>query len=251
MQILDILAQNHRVEVAALAEMLDVSAVTVRKDLAELEEKGIIHREHGFAFIGSVDDVGRRMAYHYDIKRRIAQLAAETVADGETVMIESGSCCAFLAEELAHTKRDITVITNSAFIANHIRQTHINIVLLGGNYQSESQVMVGPVTRKCVEDFFTDKLFIGTDGFTEKFGFTGRDHMRAETVQTMARQARRVIILTESGKFSQQGVVGLVRTEDTSAVYTDDGIPEGSERFLRDKNVLVCKIPALVPAERK
>lgn len=248
-KILEILTQNQRIEVAALAELLDVSKVTIRKDLAELEDRGILRREHGAALIGSVDDVGRRMAYHYEVKRRIAQAAAELVEEGETVLIESGSCCALLAEELTHTKRDITVITNSAFIANHIRLApHGKVILLGGDYQAESQVMVGPITRKCVEGFYTDKLFIGADGFIENTGFTGKDHMRAETVRDMAKQARRVVILTESEKFSQQGVVPLMRTGDVSLVYTDDQIPRKIADLLTERKITLHRVPALTPA---
>jgi DeoR/GlpR family transcriptional regulator of sugar metabolism len=204
---------------------------------------GVLRREHGFALMGSMDDAGRRMAYHYEVKKRIAQAAAESVVDGETVIIESGSCCALLAEELANTKRDITIITKSVFIANHIRHAaHTKIILLGGDDQSESQVLVGPITIKCVEDFFTDKLFIGTDGFTEKYGFTGRDHLRAETVQEIAKQARHIMVLTDSEKFTRQGVVGLMRTRDVSAVYTDDRLPPATEAFLAENHVAVLKV---------
>ncbi|MDR0878933.1 MAG: DeoR family transcriptional regulator, partial [Treponema sp.] len=107
-EILEVLAQSQRMEVTALAELLDVSQVTVRKDLDQLEERGLIRREHGYASLDSADDVGKRMAYHYDIKRRMAIMAAKTVEEGETVMIESGSCCALLAEELANTKKNVT-----------------------------------------------------------------------------------------------------------------------------------------------
>jgi DeoR/GlpR family transcriptional regulator of sugar metabolism len=236
---------RQKLEVSALAELLGVSKVTIRKDLVELEQMGVLRREHGYAVAGAVDDVGRRLAYHYDIKKRIAQTAAQTVADGETVIIESGSCCALLAEELANTKRDVTIITNSTFIANHIRHaSHAKIILLGGDYQGESQVVVGPIAAKCAEDFFTDKFFIGADGFTEKFGFTGRDHLRAITVQSIAKQARQVIVLTESEKFFHQGVVGLVRITDISAVYTDDRIPPEAEELLVKNQVTVHKTPA-------
>jgi DeoR/GlpR family transcriptional regulator of sugar metabolism len=236
---------RQKLEVSALAELLGVSKVTVRKDLAELEQLGVLRREHGYAVVGAVDDIGRRLAYHYDIKKRIAQAAAETVRDGETVIIESGSCCALLAEELANTRRDITIITNSAFIANHIRHAfHAKIILLGGDYQGESQVVVGPIAVKCAEDFFTDKFFIGADGFTDKFGFTGRDHLRAVTVQGLAKQARQVIVLTESEKFLHQGVVGLVRIADVASVYTDDHIPPDLEALLVKNQVAVYKTPA-------
>ena len=242
-KILEILTAHKRIEVARLAEMLGVSQVTVRKDLDALESQGLIRREHGFADLGSMDDIGKRLAYHYDIKRAIAIAAAATVHDGETLMIESGSCGAILADELARNKRDVTIITNSAFIAGYIRRAPgAKIVLLGGDYQTESQVMVGPVTRRCAEEYFVDKLFIGTDGFTQKTGFTGNDRMRAEAVRDMSRQASKVIILTESEKFSQQGVVALIDVKSVTTVYTDNRIPADSEALLRANGVTLCKV---------
>jgi DeoR/GlpR family transcriptional regulator of sugar metabolism len=245
-KILETLAATRRIEVTALAKLLNVSQVTVRKDLDQLADWGFIRREHGFAAFGSIDDVSQRMALHYDVKRRIAQAAAELVADGETVMIESGSCCAFLAEELANTKEDITIITNSAFIANHIRHAPgCRIILLGGEYQNGSQVMTGSITRQCAEIFISEKFFIGADGFDEKYGFTGRDHTRAQTVRDMAEQAEEIIILTESEKFAHRGTEGVVRTDFVSLVYTDDHIPADKERYLLEKNVIVHKVPVI------
>ncbi|WP_050696588.1 DeoR/GlpR family DNA-binding transcription regulator [Anaeromassilibacillus senegalensis] len=241
--ILELLTERQKMEVTQLAELLGVSQVTVRKDLDQLEAKGLVRRVHGCAVIGSSDDLNNRLAYHYDSKKKIAQAAAADVRDGETVMIESGSCCALLAEELASKKRDITIVTNSAFIAGYIRTApHARVILLGGEYQPESQVLVGPVARKCAQEFFVDKLFIGTDGFHEQSGFTAGNLMRAETVKAMAEQANQVIILTESEKFSQQGVVSLLRLEQVSRVVTDDGIPESAEQALVSHGIEVHKI---------
>jgi DeoR/GlpR family transcriptional regulator of sugar metabolism len=243
-KILELLAGNQRVEVSVLAEVLGVSQVTIRKDLDHLEEQGFIRREHGFALFGPIDDVGRRMAINYEVKRKIAKAAAELVEEGETVMIESGSCCALLAEELANTKPGVTIITNSAFIANYIRHApYASVILLGGEYQNESQVLVGSMTSKWAEIFMSDKFFIGTDGFSQKYGFTGRDHSRTQTVRDMAQQAGEVIVLTDSDKFLRQGVEGLVRTERVSAVFTDDLISEEMENFLREKQVVIHKVP--------
>jgi DeoR/GlpR family transcriptional regulator of sugar metabolism len=226
--------------------MLQVSQVTVRKDLDQLEEMSLIRREHGFALFGSIDDMGGRMAMHYEVKRRIAKAAAALVEDGETVMIESGSCCALLAEELANTKQDITIVTNSAFIANHLRHVPgCRIILLGGEYQPAAQVLVGSITRKCAEVFFSDKFFIGTDGFIDGYGFTGRNHIRAQTVRDMAEQAEEIIVLTESEKFFHRGIEGIVRTDDVARVYTDDLIPPEREAFLRERGIAVHKVSAV------
>lgn len=93
-RILEILTERTRVEVSALAEELGVSQVTMRKDLTELERRHLIRREHGYAVLRSTDNVEGRLAYHYEEKRAIARRAAELVRDGDTVMVESGSCCA-------------------------------------------------------------------------------------------------------------------------------------------------------------
>ena len=242
-KILELLTEYKKIEVVKLSELLEVSQVTIRKDLIHLESQGMIIREHGYATLNESDDINIRLAYHYDMKQKIASLAASMVDNGETVMIESGSCCALVALELAKTKKDITLITNSAFIADYVRKVgNMRIVLLGGEYQEESQVMVGPMTRKCVETFFVDKLFIGTDGFSEATGFTGNDYMRSETVQDMAKQANHVIIVTDSNKFHQKGVVNLIDLQQVSCVVSDQGIPQQAEEYLLQKNIDVKKV---------
>ncbi|MDR0450511.1 MAG: DeoR/GlpR family DNA-binding transcription regulator [Treponema sp.] len=243
-KILEELTKNQKMEVSALAEMLEVSQVTIRKDLDLLEDQGLLYRMHGYACIDRSDDESKCLAFNYDLKKRIARLAAETVKDRETVMLESGALCALLAEELVNSKKDITIVTNSVFIANHIR--HISngkIILLGGYFLKDAQVNVGLMTSKCGENFFPDKLFIQVDGFSENHGFTGRDHLRVETVVNLSGQVKNVIVLTESEKFNRPGMVSLMRTEEVNSVYTDDGIPQGVESFLRQRDVRIKKVP--------
>lgn len=242
-KILELLTEKNKVDVTELSQNLGVSQVTIRKDLDMLEKKGLIVREHGFATLNGQDDMNNRLAYHYDIKQQLAKSACQMIEDGETIMIESGSCCVLLAQEIASTKKDVTIITNSSFIADYIRQyAQVKIILLGGEYQKEAQVVVGPMTRRCVEAFFVDKFFIGTDGFSRNTGFTGNDYMRSETVRDMARQATHVIIVTESSKFQQVGLVNLLPTQDVYCVVTDGMIPQESEEYLQSQNVIVKKV---------
>lgn len=97
-KLLSLVNQHNRIAVADLAKALDVSEVTIRKDLNILAKKGLLRREHGFARLTTSDDVGNHLSFNYEAKLRIARRAAESVHNGETVMIESGSCCALLAE---------------------------------------------------------------------------------------------------------------------------------------------------------
>lgn len=225
-RILEFLTAEKKIEVSLLAEKLGVSQVTVRKDLDELERQGIIVREHGSACLRSTDNLHGRIAYHYEAKQKIAKCAAKLISDGDTLMIESGSCCALLAEELTSSKKDLTIITNSAFIADYIRgKSNFQIVLLGGIYQQDSQVLVGPMIRQCVENFFVNYFFIGTDGYSRRTGFTNRDQMRAQAVGDMARQAEHIIILTESEKFARHGIVPVNLRDYPRTVITDNQLP--------------------------
>ena len=241
-RILEILTERGRAEVSALAEELGVSQVTMRKDLSELERRGLIQREHGWATLRNADNVEGRLAYHYEEKRLIARRAAELVSDGDTIMVESGSCCALLAAELATRRRDVTIITNSAFIAAYVRDSPgVQTVLLGGIYQGDAQVTVGPMVAQCVEGFYVDLLFVGTDGYSARTGFTNADQMRAQAVRDMASHAERVVVLTESEKFSRRGTVPLALGEKDVCVITDSRVSEAARTELATAGVeLVC-----------
>ncbi len=186
-QILNLITKEKKISVADLSRFVGVSQVTVRKDLDELAAKGLVAREHGFAVAVNNDDLATRLARNYSVKSKIASLAAKDLDDGEVIMIESGSTCALFAEELAKTKSSVKVITNSVFIANFVRDyKNLGVTILGGEYQKESQVNIGPLTSLCAQQYKTDKIFIGTDGYDPAIGFTGTNIMRVDTVQNIA-----------------------------------------------------------------
>ena len=219
-------------DVVTLANILQVSQVTVRKDLDVLVERRIIQREHGYAVINETGDLSTRIGHNYNRKKKIAALAASMVHDGETVMIESGTTCALLAEELATHKKNVTIITNSAFTASYIKEApNAKIVLLGGDYQLKSQVVVGPVTRRCAADFSVEKIFVGADGYKEGVGFTGADLMR-----------KRVLILTDSSKFSSRGLVTSFTLPAIHDVVTDEKIPARIEQEMTHFGIQVHKV---------
>ncbi len=242
-EIIAIVSKNKKIEVNELADQLEVSRVTIRKDLDKLEERGILHRQHGFAVLNSQDDINYRLAINYDLKRKIAKEAAKLVKDGETVMIESGSTCTLLAEELAYRKNDVTIITNSNFIASYIRKAEaVKVLLIGGEYQKDSQVNVGPLVKKVISEFHVDKLFVGIDGFDEKRGFTGSDVTRSDTANTLMNSANNTIVLTDSSKFLQVGVVSEFAFDRISMVYTDKRIEKEKIKFLEKQEIKVMTV---------
>lgn len=237
LSIMDKISNNSKINVKLLAEEYGVSQVTIRNDLKSLEQNGILERYHGGARTVSDDDIMKRMSAYYDIKMRIATEAAKHIQDGETVMIESGSTNALLAKELTK-KKEITIITNSAFIARYVRPNpNIKVTLIGGDYQHESEVMVGPLARLCLSQFNVDKVFVGVDGFSEKTGFTCINLMRAEVARAMAERAHKVYILTDSSKFKTIGVATQFLANEVSVVITDENVPKQSTEYLKSNNV--------------
>ena len=125
-------------------------------------------------------------------------------------MIENGSCCALLAVELAAQKRELTIITNSAFIANYIRgKADLQVVLLGGIYQQDSQVLVGPMIRQGAENFCVTPSLSAQTAILPAPVLPIATSCGLKAVRDMALQAERVIVLTESEKFSRHGIVPL------------------------------------------
>ena len=235
--ILNKVSSADQINVKALAETFNVSQVTIRTDLKQLEQDGMLERYHGGAKTVSDDDIMKRMTVNYDIKIKIANAAADQISDGETVMIESGSTNALLAKALTN-KKDITIITNSAFIARYVRSApSIKVTLIGWDYQHESEVMVGPLARLCLSQFNVDKLFVGVDGFSKNSGFTCLNLMRAEVARSMAERAQHVYILTDSSKFNTIGVASQFMGSEVDTVITDSGIPKESAEYLKTQGV--------------
>lgn len=241
-QILELLSQDRKSTVAELSQALGVSQVTIRKDLDQLEKQDIIIREHGSARLKSTENINGRIANHYEAKVGIAKEAAKLIKDGDIVMIESGSSCALLAFELAATRKNLTIITNNAYIASHIPQKENNeVILLGGIMQPDSLTMTGPMVALCAENFFVDYCFAGTDGWSELTGFCNKDQMRGQAVRDMARQCEACVILTEHEKFSKRGNIPLNLKGKVKLVITDAGLDDDKKERLEAAGLQVIR----------
>ncbi len=240
-KILEILTEQKRIDVVQLSELCNVSQVTIRKDLDALEEKGLVKRIHGYAEINNADDINGRLAYHYDKKMKIAQKASTLIQDGDTIMIESGSCCALLASILSNKKNNLTIITNSAYIAESLRNTQTNVILLGGIYQKDSQCLVGPMISESVKNFHVKYFFIGTDGYSSTTGFTNKDQLRAQAAKDMASSADQIIVITESDKFNHIGTVPM-NLKNPITVITDNALSEEMKTELSSKKIEIQSV---------
>jgi DeoR/GlpR family transcriptional regulator of sugar metabolism len=236
-EILKIVSTKSNVAVKELANIFGISGVTVRQDLNYLEQQGFLKRIHGGVTFVNSDDISSRLLVNFEKKLEIARKALEYVDEGETVLIESGSTNTILARELIN-RGDITIITPNVFIARECRKSDENsAVLLGGVYQKESESLIGPMVKLCIDTVNFQKAFIGIDGFTRKAGFTSRDMMRADISSYIAQKCEQLFVLTDSSKFGRTELVRLFDAEDVAFLITDDGISDSDRDFLTRKGI--------------
>ncbi len=237
LKIIELLETNERLDVTTLANRFNISPSTIRKDLEYLESQGLLKRQHGYASRVSSDNITYRMAFNYEAKQAIALAASQLVCDGETIMIESGSTCALFASLVAEKKKDLTIITNSTFIARYISTSNTSVILLGGDYHSDAEVLVGPFVKLCVSQIYVDKFFVGLSGFSPSRGFLNSNISRAEAVQSMAESASKTYVLADNTKFSQLSTIALFPSKLPAAVISNDPIPEDACIYFQEKGI--------------
>lgn len=236
--ILDRLAMDGEVSVSALAEKLDVSLVTIRTTLKELEDEGYLVRTHGGARPTAYRNIRLRQNDRVEEKERIARAAAAMIRDDDRVMIEAGTTCALVVKHLAG-KRGIEIVTNSLLVFQNARPNpHVNVTLTGGRFHPETESLVGPVTEKTIKDFNARLVFLGTDGFSVERGLTTQLAEGGHVGTLMSNRAEETWLLADSSKYGRAGFVSFMGAEDVSGIITDDGLPEESQKELTERTQL-------------
>lgn len=228
--ILDILQLQGSVSVAALAERLDVSEVTIRKDLTLLEEQKLLYRSHGRAvmitpYLGNLPlHAGEGQAVLE--KRAIGKAAASMVREHDSVLLTAGTTILYTAKELADLK-NITVISASVSAASMLSQSKgIEVVQLGGQVREKSVSTVGSFTEQMLSFFSCDLLFMGADAIDLSFGVTTSSIVEASRDRKMMDAAKKTVLLVDSSKFGKKGFSKICDCSRIDQIITDDKIPQ-------------------------
>jgi len=241
-KVLNLISTNPSITVKRLAEASGVSSVTIRQDLNLLESEGFIKRIHGGAVLSSEDDISYRLGINYDKKLKIAKLASSFIKEGDTIFIESGSINALLAKELVSMEK-INIITTNVFIVRQLRKNKMaNIILLGGIYQTESESLVGTITKTCLSNINFNKCFIGIDGFSINSGFTSKDLQRSEIASCIIKNSEEVFILSDSSKFGVTELTKFCDCGEVDHIITDTGLNKEYTNFLKNNQINVLTV---------
>ena len=228
------LAREGSLTVGNLSRELKVSEVTIRTDLRNLEERGLLARTHGGAEATGYRDVLERQLQHAGEKDRIAAAAAELVADNDLIMIEAGTTCAQIVTHL-RGRRGVQILTNSNLVVRHARGlAGLTVILTGGTFNRTSESMVGSVALRTIEDFNVRLAFFGTDGFTVGRGLTTAFAEGAEVIRAMKARAAQSWLVADSSKYGRAGFVSVMELAALTGVITDDGLDSASRTDLNN-----------------
>lgn len=239
--ILDLLAEHGSVTVSVLAKQLNVTVVTVRADLAMLEEEGVLIRTHGGALPAFHAKVLERSREGAETKASIAKAAAAEIQHGDTVIISAGTTAALIAKYLLG-KRDIHIVTNNTLLLTYARSNpQLRVTLIGGEFRSSEEGVVGPMALQALDTFYVSKAFIGIDGASVKQGFTAHLVESAELVRKMADQADQVFVVGDSGKFGKPGFARILPFDGVGSLVTDAALNREFEKELTNAGVRIVK----------
>jgi len=219
------LVQNLRqISVADLGERLDVSQVTIRKDLNELEEQGLILRSHGMARVAEVGmpipPVDSRRSVQSEQKQTIADAALKLIQLNDTICIDSGSTNQLLAEKLISLP--ITVVTNGLEVMKTLSTSEeLSLISLGGNYRTDGGSFIGPVTEDSIAQFRFDIAFVGCWGFNEKGEFFTQNLVESRTKRKILEASNRRVILADSRKIHAGGFSQFANSDLVDILITD------------------------------
>lgn len=224
--ILELVAARHQVTVNELARQVRASRETIRRDLGELEKRGLLRKVHG----GAVDTrmaietaFGQRVHQHIEEKRRIARAAAARFRSGDTLFVDAGTTTAVFAEELAQVG-GITVITNSLMVASKLwagRRDGQRVYLLGGQYDGEVCETLGPAVIEQINSYRADHAVLTVGAIDAVAGVMDFSPDEANVAKAMSKNARSITVLADYSKLGRLALAHVCPLSSIQVLITD------------------------------
>ncbi len=233
--ILNLLEGRGALSINALSQELGVSAETVRRDVRLLVEAGAAVRVHGA--VGLAGQMGeapfdRRMRENAAAKRAIARATAERIADGESLMLDTGTTTSFLARELLGHRR-LTVVTNSSDIARTLATVNGNRVFMaGGELRGDSGAALGASALDFIRPFAVQHAIISA-GAVDAGGIMDFDLHEAEFARAVLACGERRVVVTDASKFGRRGFIRVAGFDAVDEIVTERAPPPELAEALR------------------
>jgi DeoR family transcriptional regulator of aga operon len=241
--ILQKLQENGRVDIQELSDSLQVSGVTIRKDLKLLEEKKLLFRTKGG---GSTQNpytiekpINEKEFIKTDEKKKIAKAAMNLIGLNDSIIIGSGTTAFELARALYPSKH-ITVITPALKVALELcNRPHVDVLQIGGLIHQSSSSAAGSFAERLLDDISCGVLFIGVDGIDPEFGLSISNLAEASLIMKMITLAQTVVVMADSSKFDRRGIGRICSLEQVDYIITDNLVSPDTVKVVTDRGVKV------------
>jgi DeoR family transcriptional regulator of aga operon len=225
------------VKVNLLTKRFKTSAVTIRNDLNELHQRGLVLRSHGGAVLPDKilreSPVHERLMAYSDEKRRIGAMAVSLIHDGETIILDSGTTTLEIARQMKKLQ-GLQVITNGVNIAAELLDARdVQVFIVGGTVRGESASISGRFTEEMFDQFSADKLFLSGAGCDLDFGVSGANLEETMVNRAMLRISREIILVADASKFSKRSMTRIAPFAEIDTVISDTSLDEEIQAKLR------------------
>ena len=229
-RILRELRQAGTISVEGMCALLEVSVATVRRDLQELEDQGLLRRTHGGAV--SIEPLfyepfrhdssfQEQIERHAEEKRRIAVAAADMVKDGETIALTAGTTTTEVVRAIRN-RRGVTVVTSTINVAMELtKRTDLEVFVTGGFLRGDWFSLVGPAAAHAMSQINVDKVFLGVNGIDALKGLTSANSGEAAINRIMVDQAKQRIVVTDSSKLGAVATYRFCGANEVHVLITD------------------------------
>lgn len=227
-KIIEILNKEKEVKVQQLSEVLDISAVTIRKDLKLLEEKRLLHRNHGGASLESpyVNDrsVIEKELINSKEKSSIGLQASKLIQDDQFIILASGTSILAMAKHIKPLRK-LTVVTSALNVAMSLANNeNVEVLQLGGYIRPSSHSVIGYYSEMILSETACSKLFLSVDGLDLDYGLSTTNSLEAHLNQRMIASSKEVIVLVDSTKFGKKSFGRICGLDHVDHIITDNKI---------------------------
>jgi DeoR/GlpR family transcriptional regulator of sugar metabolism len=235
--IVELVEKHSSVSVAELCEQLDVSEMTIRRDLRILSDQGLLQRVHGGAMTRRSRSYEPpfmlRAAANTNSKISIAVEAARLVREGDSIALDVGTTTLEIARQIVGI-RNVTILTSSVPIANILADApDIHLILTGGIVRKQERSMIGDIAVNTFRGFHVDRAFVGIGGLHLQAGLTEYNLEDAVVKRALIENAEQVIIAADSSKLDRTCFASVAKLSMVDVLVTDANAPK---EFLQELN---------------
>lgn len=237
-----VLIDKRHANVSDISTMLNVSEVTIRRDLEKLEKEKFLTRTHGGAILNDQLEEEEEISTfnhdpYFDERLQISEIAAEMILDGDIIILSSGPTNLYIARKIL-SKRNITVLTNDLNIASELSSNvSIKVIIPGGDLDPKTMTLSGKLTEDNIRHFYVAKAFIEMDGVSLQRGYTVQSIEKASLIQEMLKITKQCIVVCHHKAFNNIAFSQIASLRSANKLVTTSKIPDEYKNYFFENNI--------------